>query len=89
MLIKTILNKIEKFSSFVYSKIYFGVRGFKDCIIVEVHHRKKSKGKCPICLRRCSTYDTSQKARLFSYVPLWSYRERYIYYSYRELGNRP
>gem|GEM_PF-6416434 len=34
MLIKTLLIKIEKFSSFVYRKICLVVRDFKECSIV-------------------------------------------------------
>jgi len=80
MLIKTLLNNIEKYSSFVYKKIYLGVQDFKECLIIEVSHRKSSKGKCPICLKRCSTYDTARKPRLFSYVPIWGFP---VYFSYR------
>jgi transposase len=80
MLIKTLLNKIEKYSSFVYKKGYFGVHDSKDCMIIEVIHRKASKGKCPVCSKHCPTYDTARKPRLFSYVPIWGFP---VYFSYK------
>ena len=46
------------------------VGDFRVCIIIGVHHHKKGKGKCPIYLKHCSTYDTDRKARLLSYVPI-------------------
>ena len=80
MLIKTLLNNIEKYSSFVYKKIYLGVQDFKECLIIEVSPRVSSKGRCPVCLKRCSTYDTARKPRMFSYVPIWGFP---VYFSYR------
>ena len=80
MLIKTLLNNVEKYSSFVYRKIYLGVQDFKKCLIIEIHHRVGSKGKCPVCLERCATYDTSRNPRLFSYVPIWGFP---VYFSYK------
>jgi len=80
MLIKTLLNKIEKYSSFVYTKIYIGVHNFKDCLIIEIIHRNGSKGKCPVCYKRCPTYDTARQPRLFSYIPIWGFP---VYFSYK------
>jgi transposase len=70
MLIKTILNKIEKFKSFVYGKITLENVENKEALVVEVQPRKRAKGVCIKCGERCSTYDT-QPSRLFEYVPLW------------------
>ncbi|HAM52757.1 MAG TPA: ISL3 family transposase [Nitrospiraceae bacterium] len=70
MLIKTILNKGEKFKSFVYGKVTMEEVEGKEALVVEVHPRKNAKGICVKCGRRCSTYDT-QLSRLFEYLPLW------------------
>jgi transposase len=70
MLIKTILNKVEKFKSFVYRKITMETIAGTDALVVEVKPRGNSKGICPKCGMRRSTYDR-QSARLFEYVPLW------------------
>jgi len=62
MLVKTLLNNVEKYSSFIYKKTHLGVQNFNECLIIEIDHRVGSKGKCPKCLKRCATYDTSQEA---------------------------
>lgn len=80
MLLKTLLNKIEKYSSFVYKKAYFDVINFQESLIIEINPRIGSRGRCPECHRRCPTYDTARSARLFSYVPPWGFP---AYYSYK------
>jgi transposase len=79
MLLKTLLNKVEKYSSFVYSKIVFEKQNSRDVLIIAVKARKDSRGKCPQCLQRCPSYDRSQRRRLFSYVPIWGFP---VYLSY-------
>lgn len=70
MLIKTILNNIEKFKSFVYDKVYYETLNDEKVIIVELKSRKNSKGKCHDCGKSCGTYDT-QPVRDYEFVPLW------------------
>lgn len=78
MLIKTILNKVEKFKSFVYGKIIIGKKAGKEALIVEVKPRKKTKGICVKYGKACLTYDT-QPSRLFEYIPLWGIK---VYFKY-------
>ena len=80
MLLKTLLNKIEKYSSFVYKKDHFDIINFQEILIIEINSRVGSRGRCPECNRRCPTYDTSRKPRLFSYVPIWGFP---VYFSYK------
>jgi transposase len=80
MLLKTLLNKIEKYSSFVYKKVHFDVIILQEVLIIEINSRIGSRGRCPECNRRCPTYDTSRKPRLFSYVPIWGFP---VYFSYK------
>jgi len=70
MLIKTILNNIEKFKSFVYGKIHYEVMDGKKVVVVELVSRKNSRGKCNECGKSCGTYDT-QPTRDYEYVPIW------------------
>ena len=49
MLIKTTLNKIETFKSFVYGDCTFKQIDNIPSIIVEVAARKNAKGLCPEC----------------------------------------
>lgn len=78
MLIKTILNKVEKFKSFIYGKITLEWIKEREALIVEVKPRQKTKGICPKCGKRKPTYDT-QPVRLFEYVPLWGIQ---VYFRY-------
>lgn len=71
MLIKTILNSIEKFKSFVYDKSYFETIHAEKALVIDLLARKNSKGQCGQCRKRCPTYDTQPK-RLYQYVPLWN-----------------
>lgn len=80
MLLKTLLNKIEKYSSFVYKKVRFDVINTQESLIIEIESRMGSRGRCPECRRRCPTYDTARSARLFSYVPIWGFP---AYFSYK------
>lgn len=78
MLIKTILNTIEKFKSFVYGKTFWEQRGNGKVLIIELRARKNSHGECPTCGERCSIYDT-QPSRDYEYVPLWGIK---VYFRY-------
>jgi transposase len=78
MLIKTILNTIEKFKSFVYGKVFWEERIGENVLIIELNARKNSQGECSTCGGRCPTYDT-QPSRDYEYVPLWGIR---VYFRY-------
>jgi transposase len=78
MLIKTLLNRIEKVKFHVYHGIALEqVRGV-DAIVVDIEPRKNSRPICPVCGKRCSIYDT-QEMRLFEYVPLWGFQVFFRY----------
>src|SRR5215211_6121919 len=78
MLLKTILNHIEKHASFVYDQIRLVERGATALIEVQVRCRKRSKPVCSGCSRRGSRYDTLSP-REFEYVPLWAIRVVFLY----------
>lgn len=71
MLIKTILNRIEKFKSFVYGECRFEPVGNTPSLIVDVIARKNAKGLCPECHKSSPSYDR-QPLRRYQYVPLWN-----------------
>ena len=56
MLIKTILNKIEKFKSFIYGKVRLERMNGTEALIVEVKARQNTKGICPKCGKRRPAY---------------------------------
>ena len=51
MLIKTILNKCEKFKSFVYEKVAFVTHLGQEVIEVTIKPRENSKPICSNCMR--------------------------------------
>lgn len=70
MLIKTILNHIEKHKSFVYTNVEFKNTHGCEAIVVNLEVRKNGKGICRFCRRISPGYD-KLPARLYEYVPLW------------------
>ncbi len=84
MLVKTILNHIEKHSSFVYGAVRFREGG---PIEVEVRPRRGARPVCSGCSRRRSVYDTMAQ-REFQFVPLWGIAV-FLLYSMRRVNCRP
>lgn len=78
MLIKTILNKVERFKSFIYGDCRMATIGGFEALIIDLKPRRNSKPECPECGKRCKTYDT-QRFRLFEYVPIWAFKVFFRY----------
>lgn len=78
MLVKTILNRIEKIKGFKFVTVLME-KSDKDRIIVDIESRRGSRGRCSQCKRRCSGYD-HLSFRLFEYVPMWNIP---VYFRYR------
>jgi hypothetical protein len=73
MLLKTILNSITDYKSFVFGKVSFEQKGTPDQHIVAIiHPRKNSKALCPECGKPCTVKDTAKTFRRFEFVPLWN-----------------
>ena len=68
MLIKTLLNKVEHFKSFVFDKARLTIIDGCDAVVIDIKPRKNSKPECPECGRRGKIHDTLPD-RLFEYVP--------------------
>lgn len=78
MLIKTLLNKVERFKSFVYSSISVVIIGGMEALVIDIEPRSNSRPICPACGKRCSVYDR-QPQRLFEYLPIWSFKAYFRY----------
>jgi transposase len=78
MLIKTLLNKVEKHKGFVYADVRL-VEGGKDRLIVDVRPHKRSKPMCSGCDRRGPCYDTLKRIRYFQFIPLWGILVMFAY----------
>jgi len=75
MLVKTILNRIQKHSCFVYGAI---VVSEQKAIEVDIRPRANSRPICSGCERAGPGYDTLEPRR-FEFVPLWGLQVFFIY----------
>jgi transposase len=71
MQLKTILNRVQKFKSFVYGDVTWLNSGEKPELMIEVEPRANSKPICSGCELPGPGYDTLPP-RLFEFVPLWN-----------------
>ena len=78
MLLKTILNRVEPFKSFVYGKAKWVEGAERPTIEVEVHARKNGRAICSGCGRPGPGYDRLQERR-FEFVPLWGIAVYFVY----------
>ena len=79
MQLKTILNRIEKFKSFVYSKVRLVEEEGRLTLLVDVSPRANGQAVCSGCGQRRPGYDTQWPSRRFEYVPLWGIFVFFIY----------
>jgi len=70
MQLKTILNRVQKFKSFVYKNVVWLNSGENPEIMIEVAPRANGKPICSGCELPGPGYDTLPP-RLFEFVPLW------------------
>ena len=78
MQLKTILNRIEKFQSFVYGKIIMTEQDQQLVLEVEVHPRLNSRPICSGCGQKRPGYDTLG-VRRFEYIPIWGILVYFVY----------
>lgn len=78
MLIKTLLNKVERFKSFVYGAVSIKLVGDEDALVIDLVARRNSRPVCPECGKVGPMYDR-QPARLFEYLPVWSFKVFFRY----------
>lgn len=70
MRIQTILNRVEKFKSFVYAEAHLEERNDGPALVVRIESRKNSRPYCSGCGRQGRPYDRLEERR-FEFVPLW------------------
>lgn len=79
MHVRTLLNKLEVYKSFVFCDEHFEeTEGSLPSILVNIRPRKGARGQCPECGRLCATYDT-QRQRRFEYKPLFEFKVFFVY----------
>ncbi len=70
MLLKTILNRVQKFKSFVYGTARWVERASEPRIEVEIVPRLHSQPICSGCGLKGPGYDRLPE-RCFEFIPLW------------------
>ena len=78
MLLKSILNLVQRHQGFVYGATRIVKHGDQPAIEVEILARKGSKPLCSVCGRPGSGYDTLS-ARRYEFVPLWGIAVFFLY----------
>jgi transposase len=70
MRIQTILNRVEKFKSFIYGAACLEDRDDGPALVVQMEPRRNSRPFCSGCGRRGPAYDRLGERR-FEFVPVW------------------
>ena len=78
MLIKTLLNKVERFKSFVYGSVCVMLVGGPEALVIDIEPRRNNKPICPECSKPGTIYDR-QPQRLFEYIPILSFKAFFRY----------
>jgi transposase len=78
MQLKTILNQVTDYKSFVFKKTEMITESDKKEILATIEPRKNSMPVCSHCGEKCSIYDT-QDTRRFEFVPLFAIPVIFLY----------
>jgi len=78
MQIKTILNRVQKFNSFVYGAVHLVEGASVPTLEVELQPRLNSRPICSGCGYKRSGYDRSPE-RLFEFIPMWGHKVFFRY----------
>jgi transposase len=78
MQVKTILNRLQKFKSFVYGAVRWLDGSAEPALEVEVLPRANSRPLCSVCKRAGPGYDRLPLRR-FEFVPLWNMKVYLLY----------
>jgi len=78
MLVTTILNRVQKFKSFVYGKVKWIDTGCVPELEIEILPRANGHPECSICGRKSSGYDRLPERR-FEFIPMWGIKVFFCY----------
>lgn len=79
MHLKTILNQVTDYKSFVFGKATFLEDSLEPVLEVEVKPRANGRPICSGCGQAGPGYDTSPTPRRFEFVPLWGIAVVFVY----------
>jgi transposase len=78
MLLKSILNRVQGFKSFVYGQTRWAGTTSEPAIEVELRPRASSRPICSRCERPAPGYDTLEERR-FEFIPMWGIKVFFLY----------
>ena len=78
MQLKTILNRVQKFNSFVYGAVRWVDGASVPTLEVELQPRVNSRPVCSGCARKRPGYD-HLPVRRFEFIPLWGHKVFFVY----------
>ena len=78
MQLKTLLNRVQKFKSFVYGAVRWVEGAPSPTLEVDVQPRANGQAICPACERPAPGYDRLPPRR-FEFVPLWGMKVFLVY----------
>ena len=79
MQLKTILNRVTSYKSFVFGRVTWVENSESPAIEVEILPRRNGLRICSGCQRVCPGYDTMPEPRRFEFVPLWGIMVYFVY----------
>jgi len=83
MQLKTILNQITDYKSFVFGKTTWRENGRQRQLEVELKPRANGRPICSGCNRPRPGYDRAAEPRRFAFVPLWGIMVYFVYHMRR------
>jgi transposase len=79
MHLKTLLNRVTDYKSFVFGKITWAADAVTPALEVELKPRVNGRAVCSGCGKRRSGYDAAPVPRRFDFVPLWGIAVTLVY----------
>jgi transposase len=79
MQLKTILNHVTHYKSFVFGKTKWVEDAATPTLEVDIHPRANGRPECSGCGARRPGYDTSPSPRRFDFIPLWGIAVVFVY----------
>ncbi len=78
MQIKTILNRVQKYKSFVYGTVHWLEDATVPTLEVEIQPRANSRAICSHCGKKRAGYDRLP-VRRFEFIPMWGCKVFFVY----------
>jgi transposase len=79
MQLKTILNRVTDYKSFVVKKASWSENSDRDELEIEMEPRKNGSPICSGCGKAAPGYDRSKKPRRFEFIPIWAIAVVFVY----------